>query len=627
MCGLLDSMLRRLTGSGQELLNALAFSTDVVRWLWELLRQSGAVRAVTEQQTTGAVPGLSPPLLSTALPLLCSCYAHLLPVLTDAEFWGDDGAGQRDGSGAVSSQLQLNPQAGSPIPVLQQRELVAFLVQLAYRLYWLEEAQQALLSSSPRQRSARRRLRSRLSSVLRLLRERQSRRSFSGESEWLMRQLPFAVVEAELRTAGSAPSRAARLFLALPFVFPFHDRLRFFYERLEQDKAALASRSSVSFDAGRGVKATIRRSHLLEDGFTALHELGERLKGRVSIEFVDRSGLREPGLDGGGLFREFVSELIKLAFDPAWGLFRCNEEQDVFPNPDALLLLQPEQDDAAAAAEHRHRLLSYYFFIGQMIGKLLYERLQAESRFASFFLRSLLGLVNTLDDLPSLDRQLYRSLLQLRSFTPQQIAELQLTFSVDRPRALGSAEMEAVPLMPGGLTEPLTAANLSRYLHLMADYKLSRSLRPQSLAFQRGLQSVVPQQWLTVFTAEELRLLISGEDRVDLSDLQQHTAYASGYSASHEVIVWFWQTVQQMSDAERSQLLRFVTSIPRQPLQGFAALNPRFCIQRVDYSNNLALPTSSTCVHLLRLPRYTSRAELRDRLLYAINNGIGFGLT
>jgi ubiquitin-protein ligase E3 C len=262
-----------------------------------------------------------------------------------------------------------------------------------------------------------------------------------------------------------------------------------------------------------------------------------------------------------------------------------------------------------------------------MIGKLVYEKLQCEPRFASFFLRKLLGHVNTLDDLSSLDQQLHRSLMQLRSFTPQQLDDLQQTFSVSRPIYFGSTELSAIPLIPSGLTTPVTSNNLTRYLHLLADYKLNRSLHSQCRAFQSGLQSVIPRDWLQVFTAEELRVLISGEDAMDLADLKANTVYGSGYSVSHEVIGWLWQVVEEMTPSERSALLRFVTSVPRQPLQGFGSLNPKLCVQRVDYTNALALPTSATCMNLLRLPRYQSKEQLKDRLLYAIKNGIGFGLT
>lgn len=58
--------------------------------------------------------------------------------------------------------------------------------------------------------------------------------------------------------------------------------------------------------------------HLNEISF--LHpEPDLRLKFRV--QFVSSLGLDEAGIDGGGVFREFLSELIKTAFDPNRGFF------------------------------------------------------------------------------------------------------------------------------------------------------------------------------------------------------------------------------------------------------------------------------------------------------------------
>eukprot|EP00729_Bicosta_minor_P005417 gene5417-2965_t len=36
------------------------------------------------------------------------------------------------------------------------------------------------------------------------------------------------------------------------------------------------------------------------------------------------------------------------------------------------------------------------------------------------------------------------------------------------------------------------------------------------------------------------------------------------------------------------------------------------------------LPTAATCFNLLKMPRYTSEEQLRDRLLMAANNAQGF---
>ena len=61
-----------------------------------------------------------------------------------------------------------------------------------------------------------------------------------------------------------------------------------------------------------------------------------------------------------------------------------------------------------------------------------------------------------------------------------------------------------------------------------------------------------------------------------------HTHYSNGYTESSRVVRLFWEVVEGFSPAQRSQLLRFVTSCGRAPLGGFQHLNPPFTIHRVD---------------------------------------------
>lgn len=51
--------------------------------------------------------------------------------------------------------------------------------------------------------------------------------------------------------------------------------------------------------------------------------------------------------------------------------------------------------------------------------------------------------------------------------------------------------------------------------------------------------------------------------------------------------------------------------------------------QRVEAgADEQMLPTAATCMNLLRLPRYTSKQRLKEKLLYAITTAShGFGLT
>lgn len=53
------------------------------------------------------------------------------------------------------------------------------------------------------------------------------------------------------------------------------------------------------------------------------HHIGleSDLRPRFRVQMINNIGLEEVGIDGGGVFREFLSELIKTAFDPNRGFF------------------------------------------------------------------------------------------------------------------------------------------------------------------------------------------------------------------------------------------------------------------------------------------------------------------
>ena len=79
-----------------------------------------------------------------------------------------------------------------------------------------------------------------------------------------------------------------------------------------------------------------------------------RLKMRVVL--ANAAGLDEAGIDGGGLFREFLSELLKTSFDPNRGFFRLTNDQQLYPNPNVGQVIE--------------NYLPHYFFIGRMLGKV-----------------------------------------------------------------------------------------------------------------------------------------------------------------------------------------------------------------------------------------------------------------
>ncbi|KAL4276530.1 hypothetical protein AHAS_Ahas20G0216400 [Arachis hypogaea] len=76
----------------------------------------------------------------------------------------------------------------------------------------------------------------------------------------------------------------------------------------------------------------------------------------------------------------------------------------------------------------------------------------------------------------------------------------------------------------------------------------------------------------------------------------------------HYVIEMFWEILKGFSLENRKKFLKFVTGCSRGPLLGFRYLEPLFCIQRATGTASEEaldqLPTSATCMNLLKLPPY-----------------------
>jgi len=106
--------------------------------------------------------------------------------------------------------------------------------------------------------------------------------------------------------------------------------------------------------------------------------------------------------------------------------------------------------------------------------------------------------------------------------------------------------------------------------------------------------------------------LISGSNdaSVDILDLKMNTEYSGVYDENHPTIKLFWQVVNDLTEEQKRKLIKFVTSCPRPPLLGFKTLQPKFAI-RDSGNDQERLPTSSTCINLLKLPVYRSYAVMK----------------
>ncbi|KAK4056483.1 ubiquitin-protein ligase (E3) [Microbotryomycetes sp. JL221] len=598
--------------------------------------------------------------------LLAELYSRCLVTLGDDEFFAQ----------------------GNPLSLDEVVGFSGLLRNLCFTLYWHSDTL-STQQSSPfvvGSRMTIEQFKVLTTNVLKQIHARDSRRSFTPEDHWSMTSqfdlgsfLQTVIYEDEQVEAednasddedqlyerpSHARQKVSKRHLAfisprlgilnnIPFVIPFETRVAVFRQFVENDRQRLGLDRG-RFDRRKRHRATVRRTNLAEDAYKQLNGLGKALKGSIEITFVNQFGEEELGIDGGGLFKELLTSLSKEVFDTDRGLWLENQEHELYPNPHSYAR-EPLQ-------------LEWYRFIGRILGKALYEGILVDVRFADFFLAKAsrwlqsrhfievrfadssrifqwLGRLSFLDDLASLDPELYNGLLFLKKHAGNVEADLSLNFTVSDEEFGLSRTIE---LISGGSDIAVTNDNRIQYIYLVANYRLNVQLEKQYSAFFAGLSEIIPPRWLCLFSQRELRILVGettsslmtrdpGTDDVlssggidqdiDLDDLRSSTVYG-GWDGeeANDTIRMFWKVVNEFNAEQRTKLIKFVTSCGRPPLLGFKELNPRFAIRHAG-NDQTRLPSASTCVNLLKMPAFKDEQTLKTKLLYAIESGAGFDLS
>ncbi len=110
---------------------------------------------------------------------------------------------------------------------------------------------------------------------------------------------------------------------------PFEIRAYLFKLYMSEEKD---NRQENMFSMLHASNVQVRREYLLEDAFDKLYGLNEDIKNRFRIQFVDANYMTEEGIDGGGLFKEFMTKLTEIIFDPQYSFFSETYERKLYPN-------------------------------------------------------------------------------------------------------------------------------------------------------------------------------------------------------------------------------------------------------------------------------------------------------
>ncbi|XP_006006818.1 NEDD4-like E3 ubiquitin-protein ligase WWP2 isoform X2 [Latimeria chalumnae] len=354
------------------------------------------------------------------------------------------------------------------------------------------------------------------------------------------------------------------------------------------------------------VKISVSRQTLFEDSFQQImnmkpYDLRRRL-------YIIMRG--EEGLDYGGIAREWFFLLSHEVLNPMYCLFEYAGKNNY------CLQINP-----ASSINPDH--LAYFRFIGRFIAMALYHGKFIDTGFTLPFYKRMLNKKPTLKDLESIDPEFYNSILWIKENNLEECG-LELYFAQDM-EILGKVTTHE--LKEGGENIRVTEENKEEYIMRLTDWRFTRGVEEQTKAFLDGFNEVVPLEWLRYFDEKELELMLCGMQEIDLNDWQKNTIYRH-YTKTSKQIQWFWQVVKEMDNEKRIRLLQFVTGTCRLPVGGFAELigsngPQKFCIDKVG--KETWLPRSHTCFNRLDLPPYKSYDQLKEKLLYAVEETEGFG--
>lgn len=97
---------------------------------------------------------------------------------------------------------------------------------------------------------------------------------------------------------------------------------------------------------------------------------------------------------------------------------------------------------------------------------------------------------------------------------------------------------------------------------------------------REGMSTIIPVPLLSLLTAQQLEQLVCGLPQVSVDMLKKLVRYRD-VTETHQLIDWFWQSLEEFTNEERVLFLRFVSGRSRLPTNP-ADIPQKFQIIKVD---------------------------------------------
>ncbi|BGP25982.1 E3 ubiquitin-protein ligase TRIP12 [Rhodotorula toruloides] len=444
------------------------------------------------------------------------------------------------------------------------------------------------------------------------------------------------------------PDWAVDLAQSFPFLFPFDTRYTFLqstsfgYARLMQKWVGQTRTDSNRRNDDLGMlgrlprqKVRISRDRILESA-SKVFELYGSSRASLEVEFFNEVG------SGLGPTLEFYALVSKEFARKSLGLWRAGDHSDTsdYVHAKTGLFPVPLADVSTDAGK---KALKIFHVLGQFVAKALMDSRIIDVNFSRAFMRLVLehDLPLNLASIKAVDPDLGKSLAHLQEYVAEKEAveadesktDEQRTVDLEAIQVRGATVSDLtldftlpgfdLELKDGGKDIAVDIHNVEEYINLVLDWTLRRGVQAQINEFKRGFSTVFPVRDLQTFTPAELVMITAAVDEDwSLETLTNATKADHGFTMDSRPVREFLAHMAGLTVEERREFLSFMTGSPRLPIGGFAALDPPLTIVRKDGGDSV-LPSVMSCVNYVKLPDYSSREVLKERILLAVREGAG----
>ncbi|KAF8889303.1 hypothetical protein BD779DRAFT_1611065 [Infundibulicybe gibba] len=460
----------------------------------------------------------------------------------------------------------------------------------------------------------------------------------------LTRQLEEPMIVA----SSCLPDWALDLPQHFPFLFPFATRYNFLqstsfgYARLILKWQSQHPRVQDNSRRDDGIgflgrlqrqKVRISRKHILESA-VKVFELYGSSSSVLEVEYFEEVGT------GLGPTLEFYSMVSKEFARKDLKIWRDLDVTNASPYVDHPFGLYPSpvshEDIANDGGQKRTHVLRV---IGQFVAKAMLDSRIIDLSFNKIFIKHVLGdeVPLTMASLKLVDPELANSLIRLQSYASKKFPthdKISRKVAVLESVSIEDLALDFtipgydIELRPGGRDIAVTSDNVDEYIHEVLEAILGKGVQVQAQAFREGFSKVFPIADLRAFSADELVMLFGNSDEDwTVETLSEALKADHGFNVESRAIRDLLEIMAEYDPSSRRDYLQFITGSPKLPIGGFRGLNPPLTVVRKPHEAPLTaddyLPSVMTCVNYLKLPEYSSKAVMREKLRVAIQEGVG----